>query len=61
MFLYIKINRNRKRMPTITYCIFLKDKTKVEADDLLKYYKSKYVSIIEIIKDKNINTIIEDD
>lgn len=60
MFIIIKICNTIKPIPITTYHIFFKNKTSIKADDLLNYYKEKYISINEIIKEKNNDIIIED-
>lgn len=59
-FKIIRIFGILKPIPVTTYHICLKNKINVKADDLLNYYKGDYVSIKDIIKNKNnkINIIV---
>lgn len=52
-FIILRIFRVLKPVPVTTYHICLKNKINVKADDLLNYYKGDYVSIKDIIKNKN--------
>ena len=57
-FLYFSPDSLFKTHQSISYHIFLENGKVFEAFDLLDYYKSDFISITDIIKNKNNNIII---